>query len=81
VVGDFPWPVTDDELILNNALAIVMNTLEVQGSQRSNEDAVVRNAAASQIVEAYSKGIRDPDILAHHALKALRDARRRTPGG
>jgi hypothetical protein len=78
VVGDFPWPITDDELILNNALTIVMNTWEAHGS---HEDKFVREAAANLIVEAYNQGIREPDVLANHALKALSGAGQRSDGG
>jgi hypothetical protein len=69
VVGEFPWPITDDELILNNALAIVMNRLAA-GDQ--NQERLPVEEAAELIVEAYNQGIREPDKLAHHALKALR---------
>jgi hypothetical protein len=68
MVTDFPWPITDDDLLLNNALTIVMNTLKVNDG---NEDSLPQEEAAELIVEAYNQGIRDSDILAHHALKAL----------
>ncbi len=69
MVADFPWPITDDELVLNNALARVMSAYEARGE---NEEGFVREAAANLIVEAYSQGIRDADVLARYALKALR---------
>lgn len=73
MVGEFPWPITDDELILNNALTIVMNTLTVGAS---DEEPPPQEEAAELIVEAYNQGIRDPDMLAHYALKALREGGR-----
>lgn len=69
MVIDFPWPVTDDELVLNNALASVMSAYEARGD---HEEDYVRDAAARLIVEAYNQGIRDSDVLARYALKALR---------
>ncbi|HET7886772.1 MAG TPA: hypothetical protein VFL62_11140 [Bradyrhizobium sp.] len=70
MVGDFPWPVTDDELVLDEALAVVMDACEPHGS---NEDDYIRAAAAKLIVEAFNQGIRDPQILSHYALKALHE--------
>jgi hypothetical protein len=55
VVSDFPWPITNEELLLNN----------------------VREAAANLFVQAYNQGIRDADVFAHDALKALRDGNAR----
>lgn len=65
----FPWPVTDEDLVLDNALASVLNTYDARGDE---EEAVVRDAAARLIIEAYNQGIRDEAILSQFALKALR---------
>jgi len=64
----FPWPVTEDELILANALDDVM---AAYGDVGETEEAWVREVSAKLIVEAYSQGVRDEDVLAHYALKTL----------
>jgi hypothetical protein len=74
VVTDFPWPITDEELLLNEALTSVMSTCDARGG---HEESHVRQAAANLIVEAYNQGIRDADVLAHYALKALRPGDRK----
>lgn len=68
MVTGFPWPVTDDELVLNNALASVISAYAPRGD---TEDSYDRETAARLIIEAYNQGIRDPDVLANYALKAL----------
>jgi hypothetical protein len=70
--GRFPWPVTDEDLVLDNALASVLNAYDARGDE---EEAVVREAAAKLIIEAYNQGIRDEAILSRFALKALRAQR------
>jgi hypothetical protein len=67
----FPWPVAEDELLLDNALAEVLATFEVAGHPVS---ASLRETAADLIVEAYSHGVRDADAIAVYALGRLRDA-------
>ncbi|HEY2248267.1 MAG TPA: hypothetical protein VGH70_12545 [Bradyrhizobium sp.] len=68
----FPWPVTDEELQLDNAHARVMAAYEAKGSTEENW---VQEAAAKLIVEAYEQGIRDEKTLVHYALKALHRGR------
>jgi hypothetical protein len=68
----FPWPVTDDELVLNRALE---NVVAVYGDAGPLEAAWLREIAANLIIEAYDQGIRDGDVLVHHALKTLRRGR------
>jgi hypothetical protein len=46
------------------------------GDVGETEEAWVRDAAAKLIVEAYSQGARDEDVLAHYALKSLARGRR-----
>jgi hypothetical protein len=64
----FPWPVTEKELVLANALDDVM---AAYGHVGEIEEAWVREASARLIVEAYNQGVRDEDVLAHYALKSL----------
>jgi hypothetical protein len=68
----FPWPVTEEELLLTNALGSVMSTYEARGI---NEETLVEEAAANLIIEAYNQGIRDEEALAHFALRSLRRGR------
>jgi hypothetical protein len=65
----FPWPVTEDELLLNQALEAVMAAYEPRGE---NEEDLVREAAGNLLLEAYEQGVRDPETLVHFALKTLR---------
>lgn len=68
MASDFPWPITDEELLLNNALDAVMSSYEPGGD---HEEALVQKAAASLIVEAYNQGVRDKETLANYALRSL----------
>jgi hypothetical protein len=47
----FPWPVTEDELLLTRALTSAMNTYE---PRRQNEEELIQEAAANLITEAYN---------------------------
>jgi hypothetical protein len=67
--ASFPWPVTDEELLLNNALARTLKAYESRGARAPQR---VRDVAAKLIVEAYDQGVRDEKTLAHYALNALR---------
>jgi hypothetical protein len=68
----FPWPVTDDELVLNRTLE---NVVAAYGDAGPLEAAWLRKAAANLIFEAYDQGIRDEDVLVHQVLKTLRRGR------
>lgn len=72
VRNGFPWPVTDDELLLNEALENVLAAYEPRGD---HEAEWVREAACRLIMEAYDQGVRDREMLVHHALKTLRQGR------
>ncbi|MBV9564820.1 MAG: hypothetical protein JOY90_30900 [Bradyrhizobium sp.] len=65
---DFPWPVTDDELVLNKALEQVLASYRPAGD---HETALIRDAAIRLLAEAYQEGLRDEDALVHQTLKAL----------
>jgi hypothetical protein len=71
-MAEFPWPVTDEELRLDNALARVRAAYQAKGA---TEESWVREAAAKLIIEAYEQGIRDEEVLVHYALKALHRGR------
>ena len=70
----FPWPVTDEELVVNRALE---NVVAAYGDAGPLEEAWLRKAAANLIFEAYDQGIRDEDVLVHQVLKTLRRDRPR----
>jgi len=65
----FPWPVTDEDLLLTNALDRTLAAYEPRGD---HEAEWVRDAASRLIIEAYAQGVRDEETLAHYALKALK---------
>jgi tRNA(Arg) A34 adenosine deaminase TadA len=67
-----PWPVTDDELVLTDALEKAIAAYCEAGP---SYDARIREAAANLILEAFNRGLRDQNVLAHHALKSLRRGR------
>jgi hypothetical protein len=73
--ASFPWPVTDDDLLLNNVLEEVVAAYEARGE---NEAAWIAGATGKLIVEAYQQGVRDPDTLVHYGLKTLRRGRTST---
>jgi hypothetical protein len=75
----FPWPVTDDELLLNDALeTVIARSLPV--SQPDRERLVT--AAANLIVDAYNQGVREQVVLVRYTLDALRKVKtaRQPPG-
>jgi hypothetical protein len=72
MVQTFPWPVTDDELVLNIALEKVV---AAYGDAGPLEEAWLRKAAANLIFEAYDQGVRDEDVLVRYALRTLRRGR------
>jgi hypothetical protein len=67
-----PWPVTDDELVLNRALE---NVVAAYGDAGPLEEAWLREAAANLIIPAYDQGVREEDVLVHRVLKAMRRGR------
>jgi hypothetical protein len=68
----FPWPVTDDELVLNTAIEKVV---AAYGDAGPLEAAWLREIAANLIIDAYDQGVRDGDVLVHQVLKTLRRGR------
>jgi tRNA(Arg) A34 adenosine deaminase TadA len=68
----FPWPVTDDELVLNRALDSVVAAYGTAGGLEADR---LRKAAAKLIFEAHDQGIRDEDVIVHQVLNTLRRGR------
>jgi hypothetical protein len=68
---NFPWPVTDDELILSDALEIVMRYFDLPLDEQ--EYASVEKFAANAIVEQWKLGTRHKIILANKAIALVED--------
>lgn len=62
---DFPWPVTDDELLLNNAMA---SLLALYGE---DDRKTMRDEAARLLLKAYGNGVRDEVVLVGYVARAL----------
>jgi hypothetical protein len=56
----FPWPVTDDELVLTDALEKAIAAYCEAGP---SDEARIREAAANLILEAFNQGVRDQMCL------------------
>jgi hypothetical protein len=67
----FPWPVSDAELVLNDALAIAMRYFDLPHDE--NEYADVECFAAEAIMDHWRKGVRDKTILANKAIAELEE--------
>jgi hypothetical protein len=62
----FPWPVTDDDLVLNNALGIAMRYFDLP--QDEEEYAGVESFAGETIMEDWRRGVRNRVVLANKAI-------------
>jgi hypothetical protein len=62
---DFPWPVTDDELLLNNAMASLLAPYGEDDRKRIGDE------AARLLLKAYGDGVRDEDVLVGYVATAL----------
>ena len=67
-----PWPTTDNEAVLYEALDIAMEYLERTG-QAADRDAV-EAMAASAVLRSYARGVRHRIRLANDAIRALESA-------
>src|SRR5215211_7338275 len=67
----FPWPVTDDELVLNDALEIVMRYFDLPLSEQ--DYASVEKFAAQAIFDDWKAGTRHKIILANKAIAAVEE--------
>jgi hypothetical protein len=68
----FPWPVTDDELALNDALEIVMRYFDLPLDEK--DYASVEKFAAQAIFEDWKAGTRHKIILANKAIAAVEES-------
>jgi hypothetical protein len=67
----FPWPVTDDELVLDEALDMVMRYFELP--QDEGEYAGVESFAGQTIMEDWRRGVRDKAVLANKAIVEIEE--------
>jgi len=70
-VMSFPWPVTDDELLLNDALEIVMRYFNLPLDERDYTS--VEKFAAEAILEEWKLGTRHKIMLANKAIAAVEE--------
>ena len=62
----FPWPVTDDELVLDHALDIVMRYFDLPPDEE--EHASVESFAGQAIMADWRRGVRNEVVLANKAI-------------
>ena len=67
----FPWPVTDDELILDEALDIALRYFELL--QGEAQYAAVESCASKAIMAAWRSGERNKAVLANKAIAEIEE--------
>ena len=67
----FPWPVTDDELVLNDALEIVMRYFDLPLDEQDYTS--VEKFAAEAILQEWKLGARHRIMLANKAIAAVEE--------
>jgi hypothetical protein len=67
----FPWPVTDEELLLTQSLEDVMAAV---GPRNRTDEARIGGIAKRLVVEAYEFGVRDRKTIAEYALREMQRA-------
>jgi hypothetical protein len=67
----FPWPVTDDELALDNALDIAMRYFDLP--QDGEQYADVESFAAEAIMAEWRRGVRNEIVLANKAIAEVEE--------
>jgi hypothetical protein len=72
----YPWPISDFDYAMDDALYIAMNYLERTG--QVGTFAEVQRVAATAIVAAWKMGVRNRIKLAHVAIKAVEQNRARS---
>jgi hypothetical protein len=65
-----PWPITDSDAVLYEALDIAIGYLERTGWADEDDDAI-QAMAASVILSSYGRGVRHRIRLANDAIVAL----------
>ena len=67
----FPWPVTDDELALNNALDIAMRYFDLPHDEE--QYAGVKSFAGEAIMAEWRRGVRNKVVLANKAIAEVEE--------
>ena len=67
----FPWPVTDDELVLNDALDIAMRYFDLP--QDEEQYASVESFARESIMADWRRGVRNKIVLANKAIAEVEE--------
>ena len=67
----FPWPVTDDDLILTDALDLAMRYFDLPANEE--EYAGVEAFAGEAIMDDWRRGVRDKVVLANKAIAEIEE--------
>ena len=67
----FPWPVTDDELVLDEALDIAMRYFDLP--QDEKQYAAVESFAGEAIMAEWRRGVRNKVVLANKAIAEIEE--------
>src|SRR5258705_8296970 len=67
----FPWPVTDDELVLDEALDIALCYFEQP--QDEAQYAIVESFAGEAIMAEWRRGVRNKVVLANKAIAEIEE--------
>jgi hypothetical protein len=67
----FPWPVTDDELVLNDALDIAMRHFDLPSDEE--EYAAVESFVGEAIMDDWRRGVRNKVVLANKAIAEVEE--------
>jgi hypothetical protein len=67
----FPWPVTDDDLTLNDALDIAMRYFDLPPNEE--EYAGVESFAGEAIMADWRLGVRNKVVLANKAIAEIEE--------
>jgi hypothetical protein len=65
----YPWPITDGDVVLDEALYIAMRYLEQAGFDEDYTN--VERMAAKAILDSWRMGVRHPIYLANKAIVAV----------
>lgn len=67
----FPWPVTDDDLVLNDALDIALRYFDLPHDEV--EYANVESFAGEAIMAEWRRGVRNKVVLANKAIAEIEE--------
>jgi hypothetical protein len=70
-IMSFPWPVTDDELALDDALDLTMRYFDLPSDEE--QYAGVESFAGEAIMAEWRRGVRNKVVLANKAIAEVED--------